>query len=455
MTTRSGFIALVTTLVVGAYAEVAGRVSGGSQQLLWPGGVLAISYVDVSLESVASAVLDELERKTFLRVVREDQQGGLAIRASLKAPPLNAETKWTELCCFDPASGSATVRRRLALALLRAVGIEEPDSRKVLVINPAARTKNIPVSVVRSSVAIDSVSSVEADAVNALYASAVLPRPGSFPARVDIGIYQLVSGEDQHESVDWSEMVEGRGRRVMAGAMLLAKNLVAGGLSTSLVGMLPTFIFRGNKAEVVLLGPETAEFVAGSAMPPEAHTVDALGASIRVATLHARGLASRHFAGGVPTYLGDGSALLLRSARAKAVRVRDFGETSEAILREHRSAIAWSRASRWAQGRGALLGFPSFVDTGDGLDLEVLLLHGAGFVDRAFAGGSMLTSLADGQDGATPPAGWSLGGALAVFWGTILTVLPLGYVLLYSRRCSGVHHLSRAERDLERLVASL
>ena len=49
-------------------------------------------------------------------------------------------------------------------------------------------------------------------------------------------------------TLDWSSTIGGRGRRVVAGAARWVANLKAKGQLTGVVGAVPTFTFRGNKA---------------------------------------------------------------------------------------------------------------------------------------------------------------------------------------------------------------
>mmetsp|Transcript_50261 Transcript_50261/g.132862 ORF Transcript_50261/g.132862 Transcript_50261/m.132862 type:complete len:436 (-) Transcript_50261:31-1338(-) len=416
---------------------------------LWPHGRVLVRKVDSVLEHNVSRVFEEIERKTLVRFVRKGK-GGLAIRAASKGASAAGAPKATELCCFD-AGGGAPMLRQLTLAVVRALGADPEAIARALSTRRLGRGK----AAAKSPLLLPE----EADAINELYAAEVLPPISALPARVEVGVWQLV---EAYSPKEWADMVEGRGRRVVQGTMRWARGVAADGQMAGLVGAIPTFIFSGNKAEVVLLGPESAELVPGSALPSETPG-EGLGAGIRRVMQHARGLTGRGFAGGLPTYLGDASALLLRSSCAEIRLSTIAGVDAEVVIQDHRSAVAWAQVSRWAQGfPGALLGIPSFaqpLQAGDAaLDphqtLEVLVLHGPGQQigpepGRTAAAISGAPPLAEPSGGGGP----SLGLLLAALWGAAGIAGACCLLSTRNRRSNG--HLSRAERDLERLVSNL
>eukprot|EP00930_Biecheleria_cincta_P084726 TRINITY_DN74175_c0_g1_i1.p1 TRINITY_DN74175_c0_g1~~TRINITY_DN74175_c0_g1_i1.p1 ORF type:complete len:406 (-),score=52.27 TRINITY_DN74175_c0_g1_i1:7-1224(-) len=388
--------------------------AAGAQGALWPSGRVPVLAVDAALEPNATTVLEELERRTLLSFVRDDgAKAGLTLRT--KTTPRSEGT--TELCCFDPSS--RTLRRELAEALLRALGaVPEEDASGLE-----------PPSVVKRA---------EAEELNRLYAPQVLPPLSALPARVEVGIWQIGSPQV------WPELVGGRGRRIIAGTMRWARGL-AGNKGTPLhgvIGALPTFVFRDSKAEVVLLGPESAELVASRHLPAEPAS-EGLGAGIRRVTLHARRAGRRGVVAGVPTYLGDGSALFLRAAFAELDHFATSGQDLGGILQERRSALAWSEASRRAESHGALLGLPTFAQEGTNEkgELEVVLLRGPG-VPRLDS-----TGLKE------PEAG--TGGGSLFAWVMVGSLLVSACYFVARHTKQGRHSLTTAEREFANLVDSL
>ncbi|CAK0856546.1 unnamed protein product, partial [Prorocentrum cordatum] len=396
MTRRAGRAAVTAALFAGAPGGPA-AAAAPAEAGPWAGGVVPVGQVDSFLESTASLVFDEVERKTLVRFRRGDPSGlsvGVSTIGAASSPAPRAA-----LCCFDP-SGGAAVQRELMRAVLRALGVgaAEPDGAA------EGGTDQPPPPLLRAA---------EAEALNALYATEVLPAPGTLPARVEVGVWQLSHGAS---TADWEEMLGGRGRRFVAGAMRWARELRLAGQAPSVVGALPAFVFHRNKAEVVLLGPESAELAPRSALPPEPPD-EGLGEGIRRATLHARGLRGRGFVGGVPTHLGDGSALLLRASFAQVALATGVGnaEDLDEVLREHHSAAAAAQVSSWAQGHGALMGLPSFVaqpratppaegrERAEGAvppaPLEVLVLRGRGQPEMALPGGAAAAAAGAGGGG--------------------------------------------------------
>merc|ERR1719506_967725 len=293
---------------------------------VWPSGQVVISEVDADIESAVSTTLDDIERKTLVTFVRgkTSSQRSIAIHAVSRLGMLDSGIH--EVCCFDASKAS---QRQLTIALMRAVGAV-PD---------AGTISNTTAVGLRLS---------EPDAINKLYIPELIPASSKLPALVQVGVWQLAPG--RKAAADWSSMIGGRGRRVVAGTSRWAAKLKGLGV----IGAVPTFIFHGNKAQVLLLGSACAEVVPGSmSSRPLAGRDEGLGAGIQRAMLHAR---SKGAVGGWPTHLGDGS-----------------------ILIEHRSATALSQVARWAQGRGALYGLPSFASVKmqskqSQLDLEVMLI---------------------------------------------------------------------------------
>lgn len=346
---------------VGASEASRKTASSASGSARWPKGEVEVGVVDATLNAMVAAVFDEIERKTFVRFVRVDH-GGLTIQRS---PPMQSGSGGSgahrssgelELCCFDP-DGSTRTRRRLAISVVQALGVQVLGGQNSSTAT-SARVGNSGGSGSSSGRAtpISLIEPAEADAINQKYASEVLPSISHLPIVVEIGAYQLAQN---YEAGEWSDMVGGRGRRVMAGAMRLAVNLHSSGQLAGLVGALPTFTFTKNKAQVLLVGPESAELMPGSFMPP-VNAREGLGAGVRRVTQYARNLPGRSLVGGIPTFLGDGSALLLRSAFTRTA-VMQSDETLDDVLQEHHSAALLSQVSHWAQSQGAFLGLPSFV----------------------------------------------------------------------------------------------
>eukprot|EP00927_Polykrikos_kofoidii_P039428 TRINITY_DN33819_c0_g1_i1.p1 TRINITY_DN33819_c0_g1~~TRINITY_DN33819_c0_g1_i1.p1 ORF type:complete len:526 (-),score=82.04 TRINITY_DN33819_c0_g1_i1:110-1687(-) len=350
----------------------------------WPGGKIPVNSIDgnAAFKRFAGEVFDDLERRTLVQFVRRQgdpesrlRGGGLVLRqawgaASSKlvgspggnyhsSAPSSASVAWqnvssivgpaaslptnlqlprVELCCFNPY-GSRAALRQLSLAVLGALGLTADEISR----------RNDTSAIIHPS---------EYDAVNRLYAVEVLPDSSRLPAVVEVGVWQLVHRE--HDQEDWSDAIGGRGRRVIAGAMHWSLNLADTCQLPGLVGALPTFVFNGNKAEILLLGPESADLVKRESLPHE-FAEEGLGAGIRRVTLHARGIIGDRFLGGVPTFMGDGSALLLRSTVAKLAVMRDAGESLAVVLRTHRAAFTLSQVARWAHNQGALLGIPTFL----------------------------------------------------------------------------------------------
>lgn len=316
---------------------------------LWPSGRVGIREVDAHLEGAVSAAIDDIERKTLVSFVREsDVSGSLAIRTAARSPAPGVQ----DVCCFDT---SVTSQRLLSLALLQALGVILEDG---MLSNKTAVGLRPP----------------EADAVNRLYEAEVLPSADKLPALAYIGVNQIAPG--RKAAADWLRMIEGRGRRVFAGISRWAAKLKIPGL----VGAVPSFIFRGNKAQILLLGTDCAKHVDGSMLPTAPD--EGLGHSIQRAMRYAW---SKGFIGGLPTHQGDGSILLLRSPCATVASSVTVGETLESILKSQRSAMALATVQRWAQGQGgALYGVPSFTEpqlpsariskTSSSLPLEVILV---------------------------------------------------------------------------------
>lgn len=316
---------------------------------MWPSGQVVISEVDADIESAVSTTLDDIERKTLVTFVRgkTSSQRSIAIHAVSRLGMLDSGIH--EVCCFDASKAS---QRQLTIALMRAVGAV-PD---------AGTISNTTAVGLRLS---------EADAINKLYIPELIPASSKLPALVQVGVWQLAPG--RKAAADWSSMIGGRGRRVVAGTSRWAAKLKGLGV----IGAVPTFIFHGNKAQVLLLGSACAEVVPGSMSSlPLAGRDEGLGAGIQRAMLHAR---SKGAVGGWPTHLGDGSILMVHASCAALSTTSECGETIGSILTEHRSAIALSQVARWAQGRGALYGLPSFASVKmqskqSQLDLEVMLI---------------------------------------------------------------------------------
>jgi len=388
--------------------------AAGAQGALWPSGRVPVLAVDAALEPNATTVLEELERRTLLSFGRDEGgKAGLTLRT--KKTPQSEGT--TELCCFDPSS--RTLRRELAEALLKALGaVPEEDASGLE-----------PPSVVKRG---------EAEELNRLYAPEVLPPLSALPARVELGIWQIASPQI------WPELVGGRGRRIIAGTMRWARGLAGekGNPLQGVIGALPTFVFRDSKAEVVLLGPESAELVAGRHLPSEPVS-EGLGAGIRRITLHARRAGRRGVVAGVPTYLGDGSAIFLRAAFAELDHFATSGQDLGGILQERRSALAWSEASRRAESRGALLGLPTFVQEGavENGELEVVLLRGPG-VPRL------------GSDRLEKREAGTGGGSLFT-WVMVGSLLASACYFVARHTKQGRHGLTTAEREFANLVDSL
>merc|ERR1712216_191735 len=140
-----------------------------------------------------------------------------------------------------------------------------------------------------------------------------------------------------------------------------------------IVGAVPTFIFHGNKAEVLLLGSQCAEVVPVSSTGlPQAAADEGLGRGIQRTMRYAR---TKGALGGWPTHRGDGSLLLVHAKCAHISMATGVGETVEGVLTEHRSAIALAQVARWAQSKGALYGLPTFTAKSNKRDaLEVLVI---------------------------------------------------------------------------------
>lgn len=295
------------------------------------------------------ALADDIERKTLLTIVRREamvDERSLVIQA--KRQP--ARPKRLELCCFDDSRAS---RRQLSFSFLRAVGV------------------TLTAEMLRNQTAIG-LRPAESDAVNQLYAATVVPDSSQLPALVQVGVWQLAPGRKAAE--DWSTMIGGRGRRVVAGASRWIASLKSNNLFSGVVGAVPTFNFHGNKAEILLLDARCAEMVSGAGLPVDPK--DGLGFAIRRSMLYAR---SRGFVGGLPTHL-DGSLLMLRSPCAVVTSGVDIGETPDSILANHRSAVALANVARWARGHGALYGIPTFSKSQatskvGSLAMEVILVH--------------------------------------------------------------------------------
>lgn len=393
--------------------------AAGATGAIWPHGQVPVLAVDGALEPNATSVLEELEKRTLLRFTRDEgAKAGLTLRIKATPQADGSPQGVTELCCFDPSS--RTLRRQLAEALLRALGAVPDEDASGLE----------PPSVVKRA---------EAEELNRLYALQVLPPLTALPARVELGIWQIASPQS------WPELVGGRGRRIIAGTMRWARGLAGkkGSPMHGVIGALPTFVFRDTKAEVVLLGPGSAELVAGRHLPAEPAS-EGLGAGIRRITLHARRAGRRGVVAGIPTYLGDGSALFLRSAFAELDHFATHGQDLGSILQERRSALAWSEASRRAESSGALLGLPTFVQEGTSAtgELEVVLLRGPGVSSRLKP-----DILADEEAG-------SGGGSLfAWMMAACLLVSACYFAACHTKR--GRHSLTTAEREFANLVDSL
>lgn len=393
--------------------------AAGANGAIWPNGQVPVLAVDAALEPNATSVLEELEKRTLLRFTRDEgATAGLTLRIQAKSQGDGSPQVVTELCCFDPSS--RTVRRELAEALLRALGAVPDEDASGLE----------PPFVVKRA---------EAEELNRLYAPQVLPPLTALPARVELGIWQIAG----HQA--WPEMVGGRGRRIIAGTMRWARGLAGkkGGALKGVIGALPTFVFRDTKAEVVLLGPGSAELVAGRHLPAEPAS-EGLGAGIRRITLHARRAGRRGVVAGIPTYIGDGSALFLRSAFAELDHFATNGQDLGSILQEsRRSALAWSEASRRAESSGALLGLPTFVQdaTTETGELEVVLLRGPGVPSLK---SDILT------EGEVASGGGSL-----FEWMMVGCLLASACYFAARHTKRGRHSLTTAEREFANLVDSL
>ncbi|CAK0856545.1 unnamed protein product, partial [Prorocentrum cordatum] len=191
MTRRAGRAAVTAALFAGAPGGPA-AAAAPAEAGPWAGGVVPVGQVDSFLESTASLVFDEVERKTLVRFRRGDPSGlsvGVSTIGAASSPAPRAA-----LCCFDP-SGGAAVQRELMRAVLRALGVgaAEPDGAA------EGGTDQPPPPLLRAA---------EAEALNALYATEVLPAPGTLPARVEVGVWQLSHGAS---TADWEEMLGGRG----------------------------------------------------------------------------------------------------------------------------------------------------------------------------------------------------------------------------------------------------
>lgn len=405
---------LASTSVAGGDAAAAVTLRLGAR--------LLVSEIDRGLEATAKSVLDELELKTFVVVVRE-AAGGFALRSS----------------DFGGAAGQGSLRRRVAAALLAALGVRPSAEDQVdLAASVAAGT---PAGVF---------SSLEVAAVNALCSRVLLTtgRP-PLPQAIEVGLWMLAGA-------DWEDMLDGRGRRVVSGAARIAQQLSAALPTLGLVGALPSFVFHGNKAEVVLLGLESAQLHTRGMLPAfgASSGADGLGSGIRRASEFARSaFPVGSFTGAVPTLLGDGSLLLLRAAAFRIVRGKtSFGQGSSDALKNHRSALAWARTSAWAKDRGAFMGLPSFMDLPAEISdntLEVLMLYtplpGANLPPDVAAAAAMAPIAARGQ-------GFALGQAIALLWTCFCCMFFLWRQQQKMRRSN---FFSQAERDLERLVANL
>lgn len=329
-----------------------------STPVVWASGRVIISEVDAALEATASDAFDDIERKTLLTFVRakaiDTVVRSLAVRAASRRNKPGSQT--LELCCFDTSKAS---QRQLSLALLKALGV----------------TLDAGMLANKTSLGI---RAAEAEAVNRIYVSDVMPGASELPSLVQVGVWQLAPG--RKAAADWSSMIGGRGRRVVAGTSRWLANLQAAGHMAGVVSAVPTFIFRGNKAQVLLLGAQCSELVPGStARLPLATSDEGLGPGIQRAMRYAR---SKGAVAGWPTHQGDGSLLLLRSPCATIASTLDVGESLESILADHRSAVALAQVARWARSQGALYGLPTFKrpsspGKGSPLALEVVLVHRA------------------------------------------------------------------------------
>lgn len=378
---------------------------------MWPSGHVIVSEVDTVLEATATSIFDDIERKTLVSFMREKANTmgsrSIAIRSVGRPSVSGAEN---DLCCFDTSKSS---QRRLSLALLKALGV---------VLDAAMRANKTAVGL----------RPAESDAVNRLYVGEVIPGASQLPALVQVGVWQLAPG--RKAGADWSSMIGGRGRRVVAGTSRWLTNLQAAGQLLGVAGAVPTFIFQGNKAQVLLLGEQCAEVVPGSTLPSSPSS-EGLGAGIQRAMRYAR---SKGVTGGWPTHRGDGSVLLMRSPCATLAGKTDVGETLESILTEHRSAVALAHVVRWAQGHGALYGLPTFrrSKTGSAFSLEVITVRPIGQV--------LSEPLRSSHErGSTLTPTFTLA--------AIFTCLTFTACHFFKRR----HSVSQAERDLEFVVDSL
>lgn len=431
--------ASASPLRIGGWALLLGAARAAPSPLLGPGARLAVGFVDVPLRDAATAVLDELELKTLVRVLRGEETG-LALRASAASggtgdpagPP--AAGAAPELCCFNASQRPPALRRALSSALLRALGAAA-----------AAKAESV-------------LTWAEVEAVDALAAPLVLPRAEDLPAKVEVGLLQLLpdrsDGYHEAAAAEAAELIRGRGRRVVAGAARFAASLAAKPNCPlqGLVGALPTFVFQGNKAELVLLGPESAELRRDPGANRATDSDEGLGAGVARATELARAVPGGAFAGGVPTFDGA-SLLLLRRAAAGEERMVLKSQGLGAILKDRRAAFAWARASSWAQGRGALLGVPTFLappgpapqaesESGEAV-LEVLVVR------RPPAGAAPSSQAEAAEDS---PGGPSMGKGLLVMWAGVGC---LAFACRRFRLRDAGSLISKAERDLEELVNSL
>lgn len=428
-----------------------------SAHALWPDARLLIAQVDAGLEASAAAVLDELERKTWIRVVRGDASG-LSIRAGAGGFP-SQEQGARDLCCFDPAGGARQLGRAMVSALLVSLGLAPPAS--------SAESNLEEQHLDRGDTSASNFTNEEADMVNKLYATALLPGQDALPAKLEVGILQLAQNYDPKR---WEAALNGQGRRLVASTMRLSRQ-VASWTGLTVEGALPNFVFRGNKAEVIFLGPDSAKLLPPDERVPTGNSSEGLGAGVRRHTEFAlSNPPGFRVAVEVPTYLGDGSVLALKvSSTVQSELMTQPGLDANAVLQDHRGAMSCSRASAWAQANGALMGFPTF------LPLDVLARAEAPISEKDMASTwEVVVILGPGQtfQKSTPPpvvlnigisvdetltlssGGLSLGQGLVLLW-TTMGCVALALRLKAKRRLASMTKAQRAELDLQNAIGSL
>eukprot|EP00971_Amphidinium_carterae_P146583 2905397-Amphidinium_carterae.1 len=312
------------------------------EQKFWSLGHVVLRHVDDAIQDNVTAVINAFEQRTVLSFVQDidAEAQALSIYASLPRGGEQSAAQSSTLCCFEPQS--PTILRELAHALLGASGIRIPHGS-----SQTARHDEVSI-----------LTRQEAALVNQAYAREVLP--STLPAAAEIGLLQLAEAFNSSDGKEWSSMFEGRQELIVSGAMRWSISMRSWLDMPNLQGAIPTFTFRNNKAEVIVVGNESVERIDG---PPAMASVRDLGSGIREATDYARSLHGRGYVGGMPTYLEDGSMLAFKSAHTGVVAFEGVGENLHDVLdarRDDRAAYIMMRVSQWAAGRGALLGIPTF-----------------------------------------------------------------------------------------------